>query len=152
MKKILTILAVALVAFTACQKQSQVAQTVYSVGDFYQQADSLVGDTIWVEGVCLHLCKHGGRKAFLNGGEQGVFLRANAVGFEAFAPECLNNTLRVRGVVQAFEVPAEPQPTNAEPQEAKAEEHHHSGEEACGICSTIRKFYLDVLSYEIVEE
>jgi len=144
MKKILLMMAVALVAFTACQKQAQVQETVYSVGDVLTTGDSLAGDTILVEGYCMHLCKHGGRKAFLNGGEQGVFLRCNAVGFEAFAPECINNTLRVRGVVQAIDVPVEGQPA--------AEEHHHEGEETCAFSSTVRKYFVNALSYEIITE
>ena len=145
MKKILLMMAVALVAFTACQKQAQVQETVYSVSDVLTTGDSLAGDTILVEGYCMHLCKHGGRKAFLNGGEQGVFLRCNAVGFEAFAPECINNTLRVRGVVQAIDVPVE----GAQP---AAEEHHHEGEETCAFSSTVRKYFVNAFSYEIVTE
>jgi hypothetical protein len=144
MKKILFMMAVALVAFTACQKQAQVTETVYTVGDVLAQGDSLAGDTVLVEGYCMHLCKHGGRKAFLNGGEQGVFLRCNAVDFEAFAPECLNNNLRVRGVVQAIDVPVEGQTV--------ADEHHHEGEETCAFSSTVRKYYVNAVSYEIITE
>jgi len=144
MKKILFMMAVALVAFTACQKQAQVTETVYTVGDVLAQGDSLAGDTVLVEGYCMHLCKHGGRKAFLNGGEQGVFLRCNAVDFEAFAPECFNNNLRVRGVVQAIDVPVEGQTV--------ADEHHHEGEETCAFSSTVRKYYVNAVSYEIITE
>lgn len=144
MKKILFMMAVALVAFTACQKQAQVTETVYTVSDVLAQGDSLAGDTVLVEGYCMHLCKHGGRKAFLNGGEQGVFLRCNAVDFEAFAPECLNNNLRVRGVVQAIDVPVEGQTV--------ADEHHHEGEESCAFSSTVRKYYVNAVSYEIITE
>ena len=150
MKKILLILAVALVAFTACQKQTQVQETVYSVGNVLTMGDSLAGDTILVEGYCMHLCKHGGRKAFLNGGEQGVFLRCNAVDFEAFAPECINNTLRVRGVVKAIDVPVEGQPAAAEAQPAT--EEHHEGEESCAFSSTVRKYFVNAVSYEIITE
>lgn len=142
MKKILGILAVALIAFTACQKQ--VPETVYSVDEVFIQGDSLIGDTILVEGTCLHLCKHGGKKAFLRSSEEGEFIRANATTFEAFAGECVNNKVRVRGVVRAMEVPAEPQ---------VAEEHHQEeGEEACGVCSTVKKYYIDAVEYTIVEE
>lgn len=152
MKKILFMMAVALVAFTACQKQAQVTETVYTVGDVLAQGDSLAGDTVLVEGYCMHLCKHGGRKAFLNGGEQGVFLRCNAVDFEAFAPECLNNNLRVRGVVKAIDVPVEGQPAAAEAQPAATDEHHHEGEESCAFSSTVRKYYVNAVSYEIITE
>ncbi len=138
MKKILFVLAVALMAFTACQKAEK-AETVYSVDQVYVMGDSLVGDTILVEGNCLHLCKHGGKKAFLRSSEEGEFIRANAVDFESFAGECINNMVRVRGVLRAMEVPV-----------VQQEEHHHEGEEACGVCSTVKKFYIDAVSYDII--
>ena len=147
MKKILFVLVAGLFALTACQKAEE-APTVYSVDEVYAQADSLglVGDTIYVEGNCLHLCKHGGKKAFLQSSEEGEFIRANAVDFEAFAGECINNKVRVYGVLRTMEIPVEQQ------QEVKEEEHHHEGEEACGVCSSVKKFYIDAVSYDIIAE
>ena len=135
MKKILLVLVAGLFALTACHKAEQ-APTVYSVDEVYAQADSLglVNDTIFVEGNCLHLCKHGGKKAFLQSSEDGEFIRANAVDFECFAGECVNNKVRVYGVLRAMEIPVE------QPQVAQEEEHHHEGEEACGVCSSVKKF------------
>jgi hypothetical protein len=158
MKKILFVLAAGLFALTACQK-AEVAPTVYSVDEVYGQADSLglVGDTIYVEGNCLHLCKHGGKKAFLQSSEEGEFIRANAVDFESFAGECVNNKVRVYGVLRAMEIPVE-QPavdaqTAATQQAAAEEEHHHEeGEEACDVCSSVKKYFLDAVSYEIITE
>ncbi len=145
MKKILFILAASLMTFTACNKQQAQPEVVYSVDEVYAQGENLVGDTILVEGNCLHLCKHGGKKAFLRSSEEGEFIRANAVEFESFAGECVNNEVRVRGILRAMEVPVQ------QPQEAKAEEHQHEeGEEVCGVCSTVKKYYLDALSYEII--
>ena len=146
MKKILFVLVAGLFALTACQKAEE-APTVYSVDEVYAQADSLglVGDTIYVEGNCLHLCKHGGKKAFLQSSEEGEFIRANAVDFEAFAGECINNKVRVYGVVEAE--------SGATQQAAAEEEHHHEeGEEACGVCSSVKKYFLDAVSYEIIAE
>ena len=145
MKKILFVLVAGLFALTACQKAEQ-APTVYSVDEVYVQGDSLVGDTIYVEGNCLHLCKHGGKKAFLQSSEEGEFIRANAIEFESFAGECVNNKVRVYGVLRAMEIPVEPE------QVEKEEEHHHEGEEACGVCSTVKKFYIDAVSYDIIAE
>ena len=145
MKKILFFLAASLMTFTACNKQQAQPEVVYSVDEVYAQGENLVGDTILVEGNCLHLCKHGGKKAFLRSSEEGEFIRANAVEFDAFAGECVNNDVRVRGILRAMEVPVQ------QPQEAKAEEHQHEeGEEACGVCSTVKKYYLNALSYEII--
>ena len=157
MKKILFVLAAGLMALTACQKKAEVAPTVYSVDEVFVQGDSLVGDTIYVEGNCLHLCKHGGKKAFLRSSEEGEFIRANAVEFESFAGECINNNVRVYGILRAMEIPVEqPKAEEATEEQPKAEEateeHHHEGEEACGVCSTVKKFYLDAVSYEIITE
>ena len=158
MKKILFVLVAGLFALTACQK-AEVAPTVYSVDEVYAQADSLglVGDTIYVEGNCLHLCKHGGKKAFLQSSEEGEFIRANAVEFESFAGECINNKVRVYGVLRAIEIPVEQPKVEAESgatqQAAAEEEHHHEeGEEACGVCSSVKKYFLDAVSYEIIAE
>ena len=142
-KKILFVLVAGLFALTACQK-AEVAPTVYSVDEVFEQGEAFVGDTILVEGTCMHLCKHGGKKAFLQSSEEGEFIRANAVEFESFAGECVNNKVRVRGVLRAIEVPLE--------QPAVEEEHHHEGEEACGVCSTVKKFYIDAIEYEIITE
>lgn len=146
MKKILLILAAGLFALTACQKTVKVEEHPIQVSQVFEQGDSLVGDTVLVEGYCMHLCKHGGKKAFLSGGVQGQFLRCNAVAFEAFAPESMNNTLRVKGVVRAFDVPT---------QEAAAKEeaeHHHTDGQACDACTMARHYYVDALEYTIVEE
>ena len=152
MKKILFILAASLMTLTACNKQQAQPEVVYSVDEVYAQGESLVGDTILVEGNCLHLCKHGGKKAFLRSSEEGEFIRANAVEFDSFAGECVNNEVRVRGILRAIEVPVEQPKAEEQPQEeVKAEEeHHHEGEEACGVCSTVKKYYIDALSYEII--
>ncbi len=155
MKKILFVLVAGLFALTACQK-AEVAPTVYSVDEVFEQGEAFVGDTILVEGNCLHLCKHGGKKAFLQSSEEGEFIRANAVEFESFAGECINNKVRVYGVLRAIEIPVE-QPkveaqSGATQQVAAEEEHHHEGEEACGVCSSVKKYYLDAVSYDIITE
>ena len=149
MKKILFVLAAGLMALTACQKAEQ-APIVYSVDEVYVQGDSLVGDTIYVEGLCMHLCKHGGKKAFLRSSEEGEFIRANATDFEAFAGECVNNTVRVRGVLREMERPKVEAQSGATQQVAQEEEHHEEGEEACGVCSSVKKYYMDAVSYEII--
>ena len=161
-------MAVALVAFTACQKKAEqktenaetvneeivndetvdeeivnVAPTVYSADQVLEQAANLVDQTILVQGKCIHLCKHSGKKAFLQNDkdENSFVLCLLGEDDEPFATECLNSNIRVKGVVRAFEVE---QPT---------EEHQHAeGEEACGVCSSVKAYYIETLSYDIVAE
>ena len=47
-------------------------------------------DTVTVEGLCSHLCSHGGRKAFLAGTDTTVILRCEATAEMggAFGPDC----------------------------------------------------------------
>ena len=139
-------MAVALVAFTACQKQAEQAQVVYSIDEVYAQADSLVGDTICFEGVCSHLCKHGGRKAFLMGSDESRILRVEGAQMGNFAPECINNIVRVRGILHAVEVV---------PEENVTDDGLKHGTDDNG-CETekkaIRKYFAEAISYEIIVE
>lgn len=106
--KLRTLLAAAAVVlgmgfFAACS--SKTAETVQpaalSVDSVMTVAADIVGDTIEVEGLCSHLCKHGGRKAFLVGADSTTVLRCEATAEMggAFAPDCVGKTLKVRGIV-----------------------------------------------------
>jgi len=142
MKKILFVMAVALMAFTACQKQAEQAQVVYSIDDVYAQADSLAGDTIVFQGVCAHLCKHGGRKAFLMGSDESRILRVEGASAGNFAPECINNLVRVRGVLHAIDVLPEDDGLQ-----------HGEGDNGCETeKKAIRKYFAEAVSYEIITE
>ena len=71
-----------------------------TVDSLMANAEKLVGDTVTVEGVCSHLCSHGGRKAFIMGADS-TLLRSEAPAEMggAFSPECVGKTLKVTGVV-----------------------------------------------------
>lgn len=72
-----------------------------TVDRFFAEADTLAGDTIVVEGLCTHLCRHGGKKAFLEGADTTLVLRceATAEAGGAFSPDCVGKTLVIKGVV-----------------------------------------------------
>lgn len=80
----------------------QIAGTAVSVDSVFLNPDSMVGDTLLVEGVCSHLCKHGGKKAFLVGSDDNVIIRCESTadmgGF--FPQETVHKVLRVRGVLR----------------------------------------------------
>lgn len=62
--------------------------------------DSLVGDTIKVEGVCTHICKHGGGKIFLMGSDDTKTLRVEAgESIGSFPQETVNSIVWVTGVL-----------------------------------------------------
>lgn len=106
--KSLAVLAIVATAFSCSKKEAAVAEGTepaapYTVDSLLTAAPSLVGDTVTVEGVCSHLCKHGGRKAFLMGADSTVLLRCEATEAMggAFSPDCPGKTLTVTGVVEA---------------------------------------------------
>ena len=146
MKKVLVMMAVALIAFTACQKKTEQAPVIYSIDEVYAHADSLAGDTIFFQGVCTHLCKHGGRKAFLMGSDESRILRVEGAKMGNFAPECINNLVRVRGILHAIEIV---------PEECEYNDglKHGEGEDGCETeKKAIRKYFAEAVSYEIITE
>ena len=58
------------------QNQESAATVALSVDDILAKGDSLVGKTVTVEGVCTHICKHGGKKLFMMGTDDTKMLRA----------------------------------------------------------------------------
>ena len=97
--------ALGLAALTVSCSQKETAapvETAISVDSLFTAAPSAVGDTVLVEGFCSHLCKHGGRKAFLVGNDTTLILRCEATADMggAFAPDCIGSTLKVRGIVR----------------------------------------------------
>lgn len=110
MKRILTLLMLltaATLLFAGCgsrngktgQTASEAAvEAAAEVDDVLAQADRLAGQQVTVEGVCTHICQHGGRKIFLMGTDDRQIIRIEAgdkIG--AFKPECVNNIVRVTG-------------------------------------------------------
>lgn len=72
-----------------------------SVDTVVANPESFVGDTIVVEGVVSHLCKHGGKKAFLLGSDENTMIRCEATpemgGY--FPQETIHKPMKVTGVV-----------------------------------------------------
>lgn len=99
--------AVAVMAFSACSGSSsenadaQETQTI-TVDQVLANADSLVGDTLEVEGVISHLCRHGGRKAFLAGASSDALLRCEAFPIMGtpFPAEVVHKNAIVKGILR----------------------------------------------------
>ena len=91
-------------AITSCSSKSSSetaeADTV-TVDSILANPDSYVGQTVTIEGVVSHLCKHGGRKAFLLGSDENSMIRCDATAEmgNVFPQETIHQPLRVTGVV-----------------------------------------------------
>lgn len=71
-----------------------------TVEEIFATPEKYVGDTITIEGVCSHLCSHGGRKAFIQGNADNVQIRCEAFPLmgEPFSPSTIHHPLKVTGV------------------------------------------------------
>lgn len=73
-----------------------------SVDEVLANPDSMVGDTIVIEGVCSHLCRHGGRKAFVAGSADSLMLRCEAFPLmgQPFPKTTVHHPIQVTGILR----------------------------------------------------
>lgn len=71
-----------------------------TVDEILTNPDAYVDKTVSLEGICSHLCKHGGRKAFIQGNADNMLLRCEAFpGMNApFSGETIHHPIRVTGI------------------------------------------------------
>ncbi len=97
-----------LFSISSCGSSSADAATdvaeAISVDSIFVNPDALVGDTIVVEGVCSHLCKHGGKKAFLLGTDANTMIRCESTPEMGgrFPQESIHRPMRVTGVLAEY--------------------------------------------------
>lgn len=108
MKKSIFLSAVAFIGMmlaTSCGNKAQnetVEEAVaISVDSVVSNPEAYMGDTITIEGVVSHLCKHGGKKAFLLGSNDSTMIRCEATPEMggAFPQESIHKPMKVTGIV-----------------------------------------------------
>lgn len=95
------------VLFTSCNSTNRnndnTATTQQSsttdVDGLLAKAGELVGKEVEVEGICTHICKHGGRKIFLMGSDDKQTIRIEAGDVKRFDQKCVNSIVRVKGTL-----------------------------------------------------
>ncbi len=118
-----------------------------SVDTIAANAAAFYGDTVTVEGVCSHLCKHGGKKAFLVGSDSTVMLMCVAdSNLVSFAPDCPGKILTVVGVLSPVTVTREELIAKVEAETAKADAGHCDTEQKANGSAA---FWLDSLDKQI---
>lgn len=131
-------------ALVGCNKQKQdqdqdqtttaetEAPTYMEVDSLLASADSLVGQTITVQGICTHLCKHGAKKAFLMGSDDTKVIRAEASEeMGAFAQECINSIVSVTGQLVEDRIDEAYLQNWEEQLKAQAAKEHGEGKAGC---------------------
>lgn len=98
MKKLLGI--VALLAVAVFAANDVLAQEVKSmkIDEVMTDGEQYVGKVITVEGLCTHICSHGGRKMFLRG-KKGLLRVQSSKETGAFSADVVNEPVRVTGTL-----------------------------------------------------
>jgi len=149
------LLVAAIFAMASCGNKSQnnaeeAAENIVSVDSLLANADKFVGQTVTIEGVCSHLCQHGGKKAFILGSDQNTMIRCDGteeMGW-AFPAESVHHAIRITGVVKEQRI-GEEEVAAMERQHAEAtakvaseqspEAAAEFAQKAAGGCETERK-------------
>lgn len=147
MKKLFLLATIAISVLTiSCTTSTPSKQVVvYPIDELCAQADSLIGDTVCFEGICTHICSHGGRKAFLMGSDESKIFRVEGASMGKFDATCINQIVRVTGIVRALDIA--PQVI-----EDPAEKHGEDGQGCKTEEKAIRAYYADAIEYTIVTE
>lgn len=110
-------------------KNSENSATILTVDKVVdpQSADSLLEKVVTIEGVCTHICKHAGRKIFLQGSDDRHIIRIEAAEIGRFDRACVNNIVKVTGTLHEFRIDEEYLKT----WEESLNETQPEGEEGC---------------------
>lgn len=126
---------ISLMAFSSCTGNKKTAdtdveQTTLSIDDLLAVAEQEIDKVVEVEGVCTHICSHGGKKLFLMGSDDSKTIRvesSDALG--AFKPECANAMILVKGKLKEERIDeAYLMKLENELAEGTAKEHGEDGE------------------------
>lgn len=83
------------------KKQAQNAEeTAMSIDEVLEKAADLVEQTVVIEGVCTHTCRHGAKKMFLVGSDDSKTLRIESGELGAFDTKVVNNVVTVKGILK----------------------------------------------------
>lgn len=96
--------------------------------------ETYLDSTVTIEGLCSHLCSHGGRKAFVQGNADNIQIRCEAFpGMkEPFPGEAVHKPLKVTGVLREQRI-------DEEYLKCLEESVQNDGDQAEATCETERK-------------
>lgn len=94
------------------------------------EAEALVGQQIEIEGVCTHICSHGGTKIFLMGSDDSKTIRVNAAEVGSFDQKCVNSIVKVKGTLREERID-EAYLQSWEAKVATKTKDHHDSEGGC---------------------
>ena len=104
-----------------------VASGAMEIDSLLANAGELAGQEVTIEGVCTHICKHGGRKIFLMGSDDTQTIRVEGGSVGKFDQKCVNSIVRVTGDLKEQRIDE----AYLQNWEAQLKEQHGEGEAGC---------------------
>lgn len=121
----------------AADETTIVQSSAYEVDHLLATAADNIDKEVTVEGVCTHICKHGGRKIFLMGSDDTQTIRIEGGEVGKFDQKCVNNIVKVTGILKEQRID-EAYLQNWEAQLKAQTAEKHGDDEAAG-CDTEKK-------------
>lgn len=141
MTVIAAIAAVGVISASCGNKQQQangegtttevVVSGAMEIDSLLANADALAGQEVTIEGVCTHICKHGGRKIFLMGSDDTQTIRVEGGSVGQFDQKCVNSIVRVTGELKEQRIDEAYLQNWEEQLKAQAAKQHGEGEAGC---------------------
>lgn len=102
---VITLISVMVLASCANSKRSNEAETktktTVTVDELMANAEQEVENTVSIEGLCTHICSHGGKKLFLMGNDDSNTIRVEASNdIGSFKSESVNSMVKVKGTLK----------------------------------------------------
>ena len=98
-----------------------------SLAEFKEQAGTLVGEEVILEGTIIHVCKHGGQKMFITADDPDIRIKITpGEEMAAFETELEGSDVKVLGIVEAMETEVVGEGTHAEEGEEHEEDADHT--------------------------
>lgn len=92
----------ALSLLIACNNQNSEESTTITSAEFATVAENLIDQTVRIEGTVMHVCKHGGKKMFINEDRVKIIASEKLASFD-IALE--GSTVIVTGIIREESVP-----------------------------------------------
>ena len=133
------ITSLAIISFFMLAAISVYAQevTVLTPTEFPDKAETYMGEKVQIEGLVVHVCKHGGKKMFLVGDNPDVRVKIDASDeVTVFSADLEGSSVVVQGIVQPMEEEAVPE-EEKQNEDADHTNYYHKKQYSIS-CSTVR--------------
>jgi hypothetical protein len=132
---IATISCFLLAGISALAQEKEV--TVLTPTEFPDKAESLLGQKVQIDGLVVHVCKHGGKKMFIVGDNPDIRVKIDASEeVTVFGAELEGSTVSVQGIIQPM---AEEEVPESEKQNQDAEHTNYYHQKQFSIsCTSVK--------------